>query len=197
MIVIVIDTETTTVPAPKHIPLDHESQPWLVELAGVLYDDGVERASFNLIVKLPDDCVVPEFAANIHGITTEIAARSGVPLMVALSTLTHMWLVADLMVAHNLEFDNKIIDIAIARLGREPTNKRPPGKCTMRLATPVLNLPPTPKMVAVGMTKPKRPSLQEAHTALVGVPFEGAHRAIDDARACGRVFFKLQEMGCV
>lgn len=196
MTILVWDTETTD--TPKKVGLTHETQPWLVELAAVLFeDDGTERASFNLIVK-PDGWVVPEFAAGIHGITTEIAERSGVPLIVALSALTHLWSQADMMVAHNAEFDSKIIDIAIARTGREPACRRPPSRCTMRLATPVLKLPPTEKMIAKGMTKHyKRPSLQEAHTGLLGMPFEGAHRAIDDARACGRVWFELVKRGVV
>jgi len=195
-LILVYDTETTDL-WKKNVPLDHETQPHLVELAAVLCEeDGAERASFNLIVR-PDGYDIPEFASNIHGITTQIAAASGVPLVVAISALTHLWSCSDLVVCHNYEFDAKIIDIAIARLGREPTNRRPPGRCTMRLATPVLNLPPTEKMIAKGMRGPKRPSLMEAHVALVGEPFSGAHRAIDDARAAARVFFRLKELGHV
>jgi len=195
-VIISIDTETSSLPR-KGIPLDHPEQPHLVELGAVLCEDnGKERASFNLIVR-PDGWEIPEEASNIHGITTQDALACGVPLLVALSALTHLWGQASLMIAHNAEFDLKIIDIALARAGREPTYKRPPSRCTMRLATPVLNLPPTPKMITAGMTKPKRPSLQEAHTHLVGHPFEGAHNALADARACARVFFAMKEKGLV
>ena len=194
--ILACDTETAGLPR-KHLPLDHPEQPHLVELGAVLCEDnGKERASFNLIVR-PDGWEIPEEASNIHGITTATALACGVPLLVALSALTHLWGQASLMIAHNAEFDLKIIDIALARAGREPTYKRPPSRCTMRLATPVLNLPPTDRMKAVGMTKPKRPSLQEAHTALLGTPFDGAHNALADARACARVFFAMKEKGYV
>lgn len=159
--------------------------------------DGRERASLSLIVR-PDGYEIPENVAAIHGITTEIAERAGVPLLVAMTALTHLWGQATVLVAHNYEFDARILRIAIARLGRAPSNAWPAQvRCTMKLATPVVNLPPTEKMLAKGMNFPKRPSLQEAHTYLLGEPFEGAHGALADARAAARVFFKLKEMGHV
>lgn len=149
----------------------------------------------NFVVR-PDGYTIPDEVAAIHGITTDIALRSGVPLKVAIVAFCHMMQAAETLVFHNSEFDCKILDIAMHRA--EYVRQRPMTKCTMRLATPVLKLPPTEKMLAKGMTRHyKRPSLQEAHTALLGEGFTGSHNAITDARACARVFFKLKEMNCV
>ena len=191
---LIFDSETSGLPNKR--PISDESQPHLVELAGVLCEeDGHERASFNFIVR-PDGWEIPDEVAAIHGITTDIALRSGVPLKVVVVAFAHLMQQATTLIAHNAEFDCKILDIAMHRA--EYVRPRPSTRCTMKMATPVLKLPPTPKMLERGMVNHyKRPSLQEAHQALLGCGFEGAHRAIDDARAASRVFFKLKEMGCV
>lgn len=192
MSIIVVDTETTGLPAPRLDYLDPR-QPYLVEIGAVLAeDDGTERASLSLVLK-PDGWEIPAEAAAVHGITTELATAIGVPALVALSALTHLWACADTLVCFNLPFDLRIINIAIARTGRPSLLPRPAqALCAMEMATPILNLPPTERMLAVGFNKPKRPSLQEAHIGLLGEPFTGAHGALADARAALRVFIEIQ-----
>jgi DNA polymerase III epsilon subunit-like protein len=41
----------------------------------------------------------------------------------------------------------------------------------------------------------KWPKLAELHQVLFGEPFEGAHGALADARACMRCYFRLTELG--
>ena len=59
-----------------------------------------------------------------------------------------------LRIAHNEQFDARIIRIAQYRAGELDADldrwKVGPTECTARLATPILQLPPTAKMVAAG-----------------------------------------------
>lgn len=181
MTFVVFDVETDGLNNPIH----------LVELGAVLIDGtGIERASLSLIIR-PDGWTIPDDATRVHGITTEMAAALGVPLVVAIAALTNLWSIADLRVAHNLEFDDKVIRTAIASIGRVSTIKWPPGACTKELAAPVLNLPPTERMLAAGYNKPKPPSLRECYQHFFAEDVPGAHGALADARACARVYRAL------
>lgn len=62
----------------------------------------------------------------------------------------------------------------------------------MRQSAPIVNLPPTPKMVAAGFTKPKPPSLTECMRFFFNEDLVGAHGALTDARACARVFHEIR-----
>ena len=105
---------------------------------------------------------------------------------------------AELTVAHNLDFDALIMRIAMLRYGstRSDADERVgrPSACTMKLSVNILNLPPTERMLAVGLRVPKAPKLTECVKYFFDEEHEGAHDALADARACSRVFFRLQEI---
>lgn len=192
MLICAYDTETTGFRDPIY----------LVEIAAVLVEvsppaPSIERASFSFIIQ-PDGWHVPSEVARIHGITQEIAERYGVPAIIALAALTNLWAVADARVAHNAEYDDRVLVAAIARLGRESTRRRPPVYCTKDLAMPVVNLPPTERMIAAGFGgKPKAPKLEECYKFFFGEELVGAHGALADARASARVFDELMRRGGV
>ena len=185
-------TETTGFLQPGS-PLDHSSQPHVVQLAAQLCDDtGAIHASFSLIVD--PGVPIPDRVAAIHGITNERAALYGVKPATALGMFAHLYDRAELLVAHNIKFDIGILDVAHAR--HRPTaglmNKS--TFCTMERATPVLKLPPTPKMLAAGNNRPKVPKLEECIRHFFDEPLDGAHDAMVDVIACRRVFFRLREI---
>src|SRR5216684_491806 len=184
MAIVAFDTETNGLNDPIR----------LVELGAVLIDDeGIERAAISLIIR-PDGWTIPEGAARVHGITTEMACVLGVPLVVAIAALTNLWSVATLRIAHNLEFDEKVIATAITSIGRTSTLQWPKAICTKELAAPVLNLPPTERMIAAGYNKPKPPSLKECYQHFFKEDVPGAHGALADARACARVYRTLTNL---
>ena len=191
------DTETSGLPM-KHLPDAHPTQPYLVELGCLLMGyDGREHASARLIVR-PEGWVVPETAARVHGIDTAFAAAVGVPMALAVATWVNLRSRAHVLVGHNLEFDRRVMSIAMERLQRRPTTAGPAvWHCTKELAAVLVNLPPTPKMVAAGFTKPKPPTLQELHRFLFGEEFAGAHSAMTDARATARCYLELVKRGVV
>jgi DNA polymerase-3 subunit epsilon len=193
--ILAFDTETTGLPDFKR-PSDEPQQPHLVQLAIVLLDDDfTERASASLIIR-PDGWTIPDDIAKIHGITTEIATRVGVPEKMATDLYTALQYEepATLAVAHNVSFDLRIMRIAMLRHGYSKDwqeARLPKSYCTMTTATPIVNLPPTDRMLAAGFTKPKPPRLTECVKHFFDEDLTGAHDALVDVRATLRLYRHL------
>jgi DNA polymerase-3 subunit epsilon len=195
--ILFFDTETTGF-FDDRLPIDHEAQPYIVQLAAQLCEDSGEPvAGFSFIVSpgSPGNVVdIPERAAAVHGITTEKAIQFGVSAEFALSAFTHLYQRADLVCAHNIKFDKGILEVAIARYYGKTMLLRKPLFCTMEAASPVVNLPPTEKMIAAGFTKPKPPKLEECIRHFFNEELDGAHDAMVDVTACQRVYFHLKSL---
>jgi DNA polymerase-3 subunit epsilon len=179
------DTETTGIDEPN-----------LVEVGAVLIDDHpdgpFERAVVSLIVR-PDGWEIPQAATRVHGISHALALAAGVPLIIAVSALTNLWACAAVRVAHNLEFDDRVIRRAVETIGRPSTVVKPPAVCTKDLAAPILNLPPTERMIATGFGgKPKSPSLRECYRFFFDEDPPNHHSALADARAAARVYLRIK-----
>jgi DNA polymerase-3 subunit epsilon len=176
------DTETTGFPAKGGAPLS--DQPHIVQLAAILVDDEEgEVASMNTIIK-PDGWTVPEDAAAIHGISTEKAERFGVPITSAMSLFSQLCRQADQAIAHNDEFDLKLVTYEIERLGKPNVLLSTPRFCTMKATTDICKLPGRYGQF-------KWPKLIEAHQHFFSEGFDGAHDALVDVRACHRVHMHL------
>lgn len=192
-LIFVWDTETTGFVQPS-LPPDHPSQPHLVQMGCLLVTEaGHEVASVDLIVK-PEGYTIPEPAARTHGITTEIAHDVGIPLANVMGVFAQLRARAHEAVAFNSKFDELVVAAAFARLGRKPSHPGPDRRtCCMELASPIMELPPTPRMRAAGFDKFKPPSLKEAFAFFVDPKgFDGAHSAVVDARATQRVHQALR-----
>ncbi len=180
------DTETTGMWNNK-LPMGHEDQPKIVQLAAILaYPNGEEAMGINLIVRQD---FVPDAAAAIHGKTTDIVQKLGLPETIALTVFEEMVAVADNMVAHNGEYDSKVVQNAINLIDGPNAKDFFAGKkqfCTMKASTAICKIK--------GPRGFKWPKLQEAHTILTGVPFDGAHDALADVRACKTVYHRLCEI---
>lgn len=179
------DSETTGFVQPT-LPPDHPTQPHLVQLGAILVNDaGDEIQTASLIVR-PEGYTIPEQAARVHGITTELALAIGLPFVTVLSVFYNMRAVAKEVVAFNADFDDLVMAAQSAKLQRTP-RAGPTTFCCMRAAGPIMNLPPTTRMLVAGLDKYKPPNLAEAHQFFCGEGFTGAHGALADARACMRV----------
>lgn len=189
------DTETTGLPLFSE-PSEDPRQPHIVQLAALLVDLDTRKvlSSVDFTVKHDGWESCPE-ALAAHGITTEIANDIGVPELIVLEAMTALWLRADLRVGHNEQFDARIIRCALHRFdpGMNPDQwKAGKAECTQRLATPILKLPPTEKMRAVGRTHHKSANLREAYRHFYGSELIGAHSAMADAQACQYVYFAIK-----
>lgn len=190
--ILFFDTETTGFFNDRQ-PVDHPSQPHLVQLAASLCeDDGPEVMSISLIVN--NAVPIPVQASNVHKITTEIAAARGIDLAMAVDVFGHLYRLADTVVAHNIKFDKGIMEAAIARRHGAIRTLNKPLFCTMEAASPIVNLPPTERMLAAGFDKPKPPKLEECIRHFFDEALDGAHDALIDVAACRRVYFHLKTL---
>lgn len=193
---LIYDTETTGLPLFKE-PSEDPRQPHIVQLGALLVDlDSREvMAEMDVIIR-PEGWVIPPEMTAIHGITQEIALERGIPAPYVLRTFRELWIQADLRVAHNEQFDARIVRIAAMRhpdAGLDPDVwKAGQAECTQRLSTPILKLPPTDKMQKVGRFHFKSANLAEAYQHFMGQPIAGAHSAIADARACMAVYLAIK-----
>lgn len=192
--ILFFDTETTGF-FQERLPVDHPDQPYIVQLAAELRTDQNEAvAGFSFVVDpgISDGIFIPKKASDVHGITDEKAVSLGCSSEFALSAFTHLYQRADLVAAHNAKFDKGVIEAAISRQYGKVMPLRRPIYCTMEAATPIVNLPPTERMVAAGFNKPKPPKLEECIKHFFDEDLKGAHDALIDVRACARVYFHIK-----
>lgn len=190
--ILFFDTETTGFFNERQ-PVDHPSQPHIVQLAAMLTeDDGAEVMSFSVIVD--NGVPIPVQASNVHGITTEIADARGIEPEIAMHLFGHVYRLADTVVAHNIKFDKGVVEAEIFRRHGEVRRLTKPLFCTMEAASPIVNLPPTERMLVAGFDKPKPPKLEECIAHFFGEKLDGAHDAMIDVAACRRVFLHLKSL---
>lgn len=190
--ILFFDTETTGF-YDNRLPPDHEAQPHIVQLAMMLTDDaGPERMSASVVVDCPFP--IPARASEVHGIDRDVASTFGVDLELAIDLFRHFYRRADLIVCHNVDFDIPVMVSEISRFRGQTVRLDTPTFCTMVSATPIINLPPTERMVAAGFNKPKPPKLEECVRHFFDEDLDGAHDAMVDVAACRRVYFHLQTL---
>jgi len=189
---LIFDTETTGM-VEWRLPPEHDSQPHLIQLGMLLVetDDWLPRARHSMLVKLPEGQRIDPGAKEAHGISEDDCAAYGVPLVVAASLFNQSCLQADLIVAHNMSFDQSVMLTALHRLGGKPS--RMEGKrlvCTKEESTDVLKLPGK-------YDSYKWPTLGEAYRYFSGEELVGAHDAFVDTEACMRILRGLVDLGVV
>jgi len=197
-LILFYDTETTGLPLFKE-PSEHPGQPHIVQLAAALVDTDTRKkvSSIDVMIK-PDGWAIPEEMTEIHGISNELAINVGVPLDEAIDVFLSMWN-ERVRIAHNQSFDARIIRIAQHQIGDYSENalelwKNGISDCTQKMATQVLKLPPTDKMVKAGFNKYKPANLRESYRHFFGVDFENAHSAMADVNACIAVYFAIKDL---
>lgn len=192
------DTETTGLPLWNE-PSEHPRQPHICQLAALLVDLDSRKtlASIDLTIA-PDGWEIPEEVTKIHGITMAHALAVGMHEPLALQVFFELWRSCDVRIGHNESFDARMLRIACHRYGDQHRIANPDewkagkAECTQLLATPILKLPPTEKMLAAGFNKPKSANLREAYKHFYGSELVGAHSAMADAQACQYVYFAIK-----
>lgn len=187
---LIFDTETTGLPKNWKAPIaDSNNWPRLVQIAWQHCDNsGNVLSDSNYIVK-PQGFIIPEDAVKIHGISTETAINEGIALEVVLNEFARAMQLSDHLVAHNINFDEKIVGAEFLRLNIENQLSNIPKICTMEMSTDHCRLS--------GQYGYKWPSLSELHNKLFNNKFDEAHDAAVDVKACVDCFFKLKEIGVI
>lgn len=190
---LVIDCETTGLPKKRNAPVDDaDNWPRVIQLAWTLYDETQTPVKTEVCLIRPEGFVIPGDAQRIHGITTERADSEGKDLAETLLIFALAAAEAEVLIAHNLDFDINVISAEYLRLGLEPpfTRFRDEKRiCTMLKSVEFCGI--------TGNRGFKWPKLSQVYQKLFGSDFDNAHDAGTDVKACARCFFELKDRGII
>lgn len=186
--IIVFDTETTGLPSSQ---LALHEQPYICQFGALLIECDMTARTLREVERV-DQLVrpavpIPTECTDIHGISDEMVAQS--PLFADYADmLVGLFHRADIAVAHNLSFDQSIIEYELARLGR--SKKFLPEQLfdTMTSTKHLCRLPGRHGNY-------KSPTLMELHEFLFQKGFDGAHNAMGDVLATARCMQELLKRG--
>lgn len=185
------DTETTGLPKNYKAPAsDSDNWPRLVQIAWSWYDsEGNVWDSYSYIIK-PNGFIIPEEVAKLHRVTQERAEKEGVDLEAALKHFAEDVKKAEFIIAHNIDFDDKIISAEFYRLQMESVLTDANKICTMKSSVDFCHIPNS-------YGRYKWPNLDELYNCLFGTSFPDAHDALVDVNACAKCFFELKNRNAI
>jgi DNA polymerase III epsilon subunit-like protein len=208
MKIMVLDTETTGLSKYKKvIPVQIELWPFIVQFSYIVYNNSENKIEkiMNEIIKIPEEEDINQECVAIHGITKEISNKKGVYIDTVLLPFIEDCETADLIVAHNLIFDYKMVITELYRYMSEckDTNrlyKKVENKielfrnmkeklyCTMKESIHICNI------IAINKFNQeyiKFPKLSELHDFYFGYVPKNLHDSMNDILICFRCFYKL------
>lgn len=200
-LILIFDTETTGL-IPKSNDL---SNPFITQLSFIVYDTELKqiRTTFDTYIQLPKGIEVPQIVTELTGITNE-KCEQGIPIQQALSIFYHTMILCDCIIAHNIDFDIRMIIIEVERniesLKMYPNienifayNRLHPLNiqldCTMRMSTEACSLYRTNER---NRTYKKFPKLAETYFHLFQKIPENLHNSMVDALVCLRCYLKMK-----
>lgn len=181
------DTETTGLPKNWKAPVtDLNNWPRLVQLAFLLYDRAGNKVNGGDFIIKPEGFTIPADASRVHRITTERALSEGKSLSSVLLTFQDLISQSDVLVAHNMSFDEKIVGAEFLRAGMHNSIPAKNKICTMQSTTNFCAIS--------GPYGYKWPKLSELHYKLFRTEFEEAHNAAADINATAKCFWELKRL---
>ena len=212
--VLVFDVETTGL-MPKRAktdvnPIPIEAYPHILQLSYAVYNihENSLVETYDTYIKVSTNIEILPVITNLTGITRELCDSVGVPILKALKQFYKAYQSADCIVAHNIEFDEKMIRIETERNRSDILKKSPECMtvfnstyeelngveryCTMRKGTAIANIMVESKFPG----KPpslKWPRLNELYGKIFdGETVNGLHNAIVDVLVCLRCYMKMR-----
>lgn len=184
---LIFDTETTGLPQNWNAPItDTQNWPRCIQIAWQLHDaygNLIENADY--IIK-PEGFTIPLNSENIHGISTDLALKDGIPLSEVLEKFNNTIAKTTFIVGHNVNFDLNVMGCEFHRLGTSTMLNQLPilDTCTESTATLC-------QLSGGRGGRFKLPTLSELYTNLFHESFEDAHNATADVEATTRCFLEL------
>ena len=209
----VFDVETTgLIPRRKYNdplpPLD--TLPHILQISCVIYETTSWSVikTINLYIRVAEDVVIEPMITNLTGITRQICDEQGTSIDVAMNAFYQEFMQCNCVVAHNIEFDQEMIQIEMRRLSADPDfvekcplwgsvfdadfmKQRKIDKfCTMKVGRNICKIECTNDRG----TYLKSPKLSELYEHLFGkgtVP-PNLHNSLMDTFVCLRCFVKMR-----
>lgn len=183
MKVCVFDTETTGFPVRDG---GIEQQPYIVQFAAIVGEidenkNYTELERYDFLIK--PRISIPFSSSQVHGIYDKDVENAPY-LEEKLDEIMKVLNGVDVVVGHNVSFDEEIVNYELARHGRTGDYTPASVICTMRSSTDYC------KLQGRGVSF-KPPRLAELHKFLFNEWFDGAHNAMIDVEATMRSFVEL------
>ena len=189
--VLVFDTETNGKILNFRVPMTQvDNFPRITQIGMALYEDDGELYSALSYLIRPDGWEIPKEKFFIdNNMSTERCQNEGVNIQDALIEFCSLISKADVLVAHNIDFDYPVIGAEMIRLGIK-ASKKLPKVCTMRASKDYCKLP--------GKQGFKFPKLEELHIKLFGtMPEDLAHDELGDVYTTAKCFFELKRLNVI
>jgi DNA polymerase III epsilon subunit-like protein len=203
MLVLVYDTETTGLPK-KGItkpPCLEEEQlyPHIVQLSYIVYNILTNEIVkvYDNVIKIADDIIISEESIALHHINRDIMNLKGISIVDALQSLITDIDNVDVVVGHNISFDNKMILIEMIRNQKYFDSsiilsflQSTKFYCTMMNSIELCAI----KTFYKNSTKSynKFPKLIELYTYLFEVTPTKLHNSLNDVVLCLQCFCKIR-----
>jgi len=194
--ILAFDTETTGLFPVKKSTYTMEEMPFITQLSFILYDkkNKVILQRFNQYIRIPKEITITPFITNLTGVTRE-KCDNGVHIRDALQAFWMAYNQCDVVIAHNIDFDRRMIEIELIRNSYilvdirsmsmfNPTYNYINGIqeiCTGNLGRNICNIH---SISQNGKTYKKMPKLSELYEYLFKTPLLGAHNSMYDTEAC-------------
>jgi DNA polymerase III epsilon subunit-like protein len=205
---LVFDTETTGLPQTKYInPFALHQWPHIVQFSYIIYDSSLNEIveSKDYLIRLPENILIPEESAKIHGITNEISKKKGIPINEVLNEFFYYLRGVDKLIGHNIQFDINMIKVELLRLINKDSLTKEQTKiykydlhflvnfnnisCTLKDSIQFCNIELLDKK---GKPYLKYPKLIELHEKLFNKSPCNLHNSFNDILVTLRCFMKLK-----
>jgi DNA polymerase III epsilon subunit-like protein len=204
MYALIFDVETTGL-----IPKNKTDPPvYITQLSFALYDVNNRQLikTYNAYINIPKHVSIHPKITQLTGIDREKLNNEGVDIVEALEAFYDAYIRVDIIVAHNLEFDSKVMEIESNRnYERFIDKEKAPHivwmfdsiymklqnvemKCTMMLSKELCNIE------RINSRGPyiKFPSLCEMYEKLFHTKPENLHNSMIDVLVCLRCYLKME-----
>ena len=184
---LIFDTETTGLPKRWDAPVtDTDNWPRCIQIAWQLHDAMGNVIEHQDYLVQPEGFTIPFDAEKIHGISTELAQKEGIPLAEVAEKFAETLSKTKFVVGQNVGFDLNIMGAEFHRLQMHNPLPQLPVLDTCTETTAQLCQIPGGRG-----GKFKLPTLTELHEFLFNEPFAEAHNATADVEATTRCFLEL------
>lgn len=189
MKLLVFDTETSGLPKHKYSSIYKTSEwPHILQLSYIVWDlDNNEIiAQENDYIKIRTYIKISQESYNVHKISKEFLEKNGISMTIAINKFIEHMKHCNIVVGHNVEFDQKMMNVECYRRSIEIEWK--PEFCTMKNSVDICKIE---KVNLNNETYFKYPTLNELHVYLFKKEPNNLHDALTDIMICLRCYCKI------
>ena len=196
-------------------PTPISQYPFILQLSFVIYDISICQIikTYDSYIKVPDNIEISEYITKLTGISHALCEEKGNSIIEVLQNFYDAYIECGHLIAHNIDFDKKMIQVEIER-NFDEVNKKIPDilrlfnpiyekinniqtYCTMKKGNIICNLWLDPVYNTDGTILKKSvrkwPRLDELYMKLFdGEKPENLHNSMNDVLACLKCYLQMR-----